>query len=333
MTCTRSSPLAVGESAVFSLNLTATGSVATNLSSQAYTSDLDFRAVHAEQRGTASTNIIAANTADVAIVVSDFPDPVVCRREHPLHADRDQQRRHPGRQRHRHLPNAAEHDLLLHRLPGGLDLQHVAAAGHAHAGSAGTITCTKPTLAVGETASFPLTVSVNSATANGTVINYTATCSPRPPPIPFRRTTPPRHRTLVGAATSADVAIVKTPSANPVRTADTLLYNLRVTNNGPATATNVTGHRCDPRESDVGLDHHVEGRAVYLHQRHAYRFLSGGHAHQRSGGQHHHSGHRRCLGIGTDHHQHRHCGRDPDRSGTEQQHLLDSGGSGLPPRP
>jgi uncharacterized repeat protein (TIGR01451 family) len=94
-------------------------------------------------------------------------------------------------------------------------------------------------VAVGETASFPLTVSVAAATASGTIINYTATVSTTTTDSIAANNTSSAS-TLVGASTAADVAIVKTTSSNPIRTGANLLYNLRVTNNGPATATNVT---------------------------------------------------------------------------------------------
>jgi uncharacterized repeat protein (TIGR01451 family) len=45
---------------------------------------------------------------------------------------------------------------------------------------------------------------------------------------------------LVANANSADVAIVKTATPNPVSQGDTLTYRLAVSNNGPASATNVT---------------------------------------------------------------------------------------------
>lgn len=239
MTCTRSSPLAVGESAVFSLNLTASGAVATNLSSTAYTTTTTSEPYTQNNVATASTNIIAANTADVAITVSDFPDPVVAGESILYTQTVTNNGVIPAANVTVTFPTPPNTTYSYIDFPAGWTCSTSPLPGTPTPGSAGTITCTKPTLAVGETASFPLTVSVNSATANGTVINYTATVSTTTTDsIPANNTS--SASTLVGAATSADVAIVKTPSANPVRTADTLLYNLRVTNNGPATATNVT---------------------------------------------------------------------------------------------
>lgn len=239
MTCTRNVPLAVNESAVFSLNLTASGAVGTNLSSQAYTSTTTSEPYTQNNVATASTNIIAANTADVAIVVSDFPDPVVPGESILYTQTVTNNGVIPAANVTVSFPTPPNTTYSYIDFPAGWSCSTSPLPGTPTPGSAGTITCTKPSLAVGETASFPLTVSVNSATAIGTVINYTATVSTTTTDsIPANNTS--SASTLVGSATAADVEVVKTPSANPVRTADTLLYTLRVTNNGPATATNVT---------------------------------------------------------------------------------------------
>jgi uncharacterized repeat protein (TIGR01451 family) len=239
ITCTRSSPLAVNESAVFSLNLTASGAVGTNLSSQAYTSTTTTEPFTQNNVATASTNIIAANTADVAITVSDFPDPVVAGESILYTQTVTNNGVIPAQNVTVSFPTPPNTTYSYIDFPAGWTCSTSPLPGTPTPGSAGTVTCAKTTpLAVGETASFPLTVSVNSGTANGTVINYTATvATTTTDSIPANNTS--SASTLVGAATAADVEIVKTPSANPVRTADTENYTLRVTNNGPATATNV----------------------------------------------------------------------------------------------
>ncbi|HEX6641403.1 MAG TPA: C25 family cysteine peptidase [Thermoanaerobaculia bacterium] len=239
MTCTRSSPLAVGESAVFSLNLTASGAVGTNLSSQAYTSTTTSEPYTQNNVATASTNIIAANTADVAITVSDFPDPVVPGESILYTQTVTNNGVIPAANVTVSFPTPPNTTYSYIDYPAGWSCSTSPLPGTPTPGSAGTITCTIATLGVGETASFPLTVSVDAATAIGTVINYTATVSTTTPDSIASNNTSSAS-TLVSSATAADVQIVKTPSANPVRTADTLIYTLQVTNNGPATATNVT---------------------------------------------------------------------------------------------
>ena len=239
ITCTRSSPLALNESAVFSLNLVASGSAGTNLSSQAYTQTTTTEPYIPNNVATASTNIIAANSADVGIVVSDFPDPVVAGESILYTQTVTNNGVIPASNVTVTFPTPPNTTYSYIDFPAGWTCSTSPLPGTPTPGSAGTITCTKATLAVGETASFPLTVTVNSATPNGTVINYTATVSTTTPDSIAANNTSSAS-TLVGAATSADVQVVKTPSADPVRTADTLVYNLQVTNNGPATATNVT---------------------------------------------------------------------------------------------
>lgn len=239
ITCTKSTAMAVNETANFSLNLTASGSVGTNLSSTAAGSTSTAEPYTGNNSAVASTNIIAANTADVAIVVSDFPDPVVPGESILYTQTVTNNGVIPAQNVTVSFPTPPNTTYSWIDIPVGWTCSTWPLPGTPTPGAAGTVTCTKATLAVGETASFPLTVSVNSATAIGTIINYTATvASTTTDSIPANNTS--SASTLVGSATAADMEVVKTPNANPVRTGDSLVYNLRVTNNGPATATNVS---------------------------------------------------------------------------------------------
>jgi len=107
-------------------------------------------------------------------------------------------------------------------------------------GGTGTITCTNSgSLAVNGTANFTLVLQVNSGTPSGTSITDTVT-STAANIVPGLTTNTASTTVIVANANSADVAIVKTATPNPV-TQDTLLtYTLAVSNNGPASATNVT---------------------------------------------------------------------------------------------
>ena len=116
-------------------------------------------------------------------------------------------------------------------------------------GAAGAITCTDASLGVNATAGFTLVLQVNSGTASGTNIAETAsaTASNIVPNLTGNTAT---AIVVVANANSANMTILKsaTPSPN-VPSGDTLTYTLVVTNNGPASATNVTV--TDPLPADV----------------------------------------------------------------------------------
>jgi uncharacterized repeat protein (TIGR01451 family) len=108
-------------------------------------------------------------------------------------------------------------------------------------GSTGTITCTATgTLGVNATANFSLVLQVTSTTPSGTSIPETPTASAGNV-VPGLTSNSATATVIVAAANSADMAIVKTASPSPsVPDGDPLTYTLTVTNNGPATATDVT---------------------------------------------------------------------------------------------
>ena len=109
-------------------------------------------------------------------------------------------------------------------------------------GGTGTISCTdSSSLGVGaaNTANFTLVLQVVIGTPSGTSITETDTASA----TNAAATAPPASRSatvIVANANSADMAIVKTATPNPVTEGTPLTYTLTVTNNGPATATTVT---------------------------------------------------------------------------------------------
>jgi uncharacterized repeat protein (TIGR01451 family) len=107
-------------------------------------------------------------------------------------------------------------------------------------GAVGVITCTDGSnLAVNASASFSLVLQVAPNTPTGTNIAETVIASSTNI-VPSLTNNSATATVVVADVNSADVAIVKTATPNPVLEGDILTYTLTVTNNGPASATNAT---------------------------------------------------------------------------------------------
>ena len=178
-------------------------------------------------------NFGETTTADLEIVKSDAPDPVL-----------------PGGTLTytvtvRNLgPNDAMNAQWRDPLPAGtLFTSMTTAAGWTcttpAAGTRGDIACSVPTLPNGAVATFTVVLQVSPAAVEGAVLtNAVAVRSDTVDQAPANNTD--LEPTVVAGATSADLAIVKTDAADPVLTGANVTYTLTVTNNGPATATGVT---------------------------------------------------------------------------------------------
>lgn len=106
-------------------------------------------------------------------------------------------------------------------------------------GGTGTITCTDGSnLGLNATANFTLVLQVNAGTPSGTTITETDTANATNI-VPSLTSNSASATVVVANANSADVAIVKTATPNPVTQGTPLTYTLSVFNNGPASATNV----------------------------------------------------------------------------------------------
>ncbi|MFZ0734923.1 MAG: C25 family cysteine peptidase [Candidatus Sulfotelmatobacter sp.] len=109
-------------------------------------------------------------------------------------------------------------------------------------GGTGTITCNDgSSLATGgaNTVTFTVVLQVNSLAPSGTNITDTASATATNV-VPGETTNTASASVIVANANSADMAIVKSAMQNPVLEGNPLTYMLSVSNNGPATATNVT---------------------------------------------------------------------------------------------
>lgn len=107
-------------------------------------------------------------------------------------------------------------------------------------GGTGTIICNDgSTLGSSSSASFTVVLNVSSSATSGTNITDTATATATNI-VPGLTSNTASATVVVANANSADMAIVKTATPNPVTEGTPLTYSLAVTNNGPATATNVT---------------------------------------------------------------------------------------------
>jgi len=124
------------------------------------------------------------------------------------------------------------------------------------AGGTGAITCcpgTGPSCSGAAVPSrtqvnFPMVVKVGASTPPGTIISNTISVTPTTNDVTVANNTA-TSTTVVASPTQADVSIVKTASPEPVDQGTNLTYTLRVTNNGPAVADNVSVS--DPLPTEV----------------------------------------------------------------------------------
>jgi uncharacterized repeat protein (TIGR01451 family) len=105
-------------------------------------------------------------------------------------------------------------------------------------GATGNIVCTDPDLVRGGVGTFTLKVTVNGAAINGTQIVDTANVSSGTTDPSLANNTA-SVVTIVGLASTANLAVTKTATPNPVLAGNRITYTIVVTNNGPAAAANV----------------------------------------------------------------------------------------------
>jgi uncharacterized repeat protein (TIGR01451 family) len=147
-------------------------------------------------------------------------------------------------------PNAAD-VTLTNPLPAGTTFKSLDSdAGFTcttpAAGAAGTISCSKASLAAGGNATFLLTVHVPASTADQTTLSDTATVSTSASDANSQNNSSTATTTVFAIA---DVGITKSASADTVTPGGTITYTIGVTNDGPSEAANVALN--DPLPADV----------------------------------------------------------------------------------
>jgi uncharacterized repeat protein (TIGR01451 family) len=217
-----------GETAVFTIVVsvpasTANGATINNSVTAAATeTDTD----NSNNTATASTSVITR--ADLVVLKSDSPDPVSAGANLTYTINFS----NAG-------PSDAQTVTVSDAVPAGTSL--VSATVTTGTGwavnTAGPIVFSKATVAAGESAVFTIVVSVPASTASGTVISNSATAS--------SATTDPTPGNNTGTAmttvqTSADLAVTKSDSPDPVSAGSNITYTINFVNNGPSDAQTVT---------------------------------------------------------------------------------------------
>ncbi|MBI1741721.1 DUF11 domain-containing protein [Candidatus Acetothermia bacterium] len=131
-------------------------------------------------------------------------------------------------------PSPATSVTVTDVLPAGVTFISAIGSGWSCSESAGTVTCTRASLAVGPAPD--ITITVTAPSNDGIITNNASVSSPTNDPNTGNNTD--TETTTVNPV--ADLSIVKSDNPDPVNANSTLTYTLNVSNAGPNTATNVT---------------------------------------------------------------------------------------------
>ncbi len=236
ITCSGSSALASGASVsmgalVLKVNAgTAAGTTITATPSVGTTTTDPYSA---NNTASVTSTVVAAGSGDVAITLSNSPGPVSPSESYTYTAVATN-----------NGPNTAANITVTIPVPAGTGFQSLTppvgwSCSTPAVGASGNITCTIASLASGASATFSPVVQVSPGTASGTSLSSTATIATTTTDS-IASNNSATATNLVTSSTNADVAIVKTDSPDPVGQGQLITYRMSVTNNGPATATNVS---------------------------------------------------------------------------------------------
>jgi uncharacterized repeat protein (TIGR01451 family) len=221
VTCTRAT-LAVGAAPAITIVVTtpATSGVITNTAAIAAASPADPTPAN---NTTTATTSVAVVTADMSIVKTDTPDPVNAGANltYTLAVSNGG-------------PDPANSVSVVDSLPAGVTLVSATGTGWTCNNAAGTVTCTRATLAVG--AAPAITIVVTAPVAGGSISNSATVSAAEADSNPANNTS--TVSTTVTAI--ADLSITKGDAPDPINAGATLTYTLTVNNAGPSPAATLT---------------------------------------------------------------------------------------------
>jgi uncharacterized repeat protein (TIGR01451 family) len=177
-----------------------------------------------EPAGSIGTEENRLLSADLALTVTDTPDPVAINTELSYQITITNQG-----------PLDAVNLVLTDLLPAGITLVSATPSDGGTCSGTTTIQCNFAALANSSTASVTLVV---TPTVAGTVVNAPSVTSDTPDYTPANNSA--SASTIVTNPSAADLEITKSDSPDPVQVGSSLTYTLTVVNHGPADATGVT---------------------------------------------------------------------------------------------
>ncbi len=186
--------------------------------------------VPSNNTGTATTTV--QTQADLAVVKTDSPDPVVVSQNLTYTINFAN-----------NGPSDAQSVTVTDPMPPNTTFVSASVTGKMWTtsspavGGTGTITFSKATVAAGETAVFTIVLNVNLNTPNNTTLTNTATAaSATADPTPGNNSS--TTTTLVLA--QADLALTKTNTPDPACVGEDIVYTVSLINNGPGPGINTT---------------------------------------------------------------------------------------------
>lgn len=214
---------------------TATGTVITD-------TDMGSSAVtdsnSSNNSATVNVTVAAASQADMAVTMTDSPNPVLAGANITFTAVVTN-----------NGPATATTVTAVDTIPANTTFSSdTVPAGWTCVVNATTVSCTNPSMAANASSTFTFIFTVTAGTAPGTVIvNSITVGSAVSDPTAANNTA--TTNTVVTSPSQADLSITKSASPDPVNQNDTLVYTISVANNGPASAANVV--MTDPLPSAV----------------------------------------------------------------------------------